>query len=100
VRTCIALAIILLFAPVAHAAPPPGDSEASNEICSTWANGNGICDDYDSNLDSTVIDEWIEGQVRISMEGASTIEMSLELAIHELPREELGLLDLDLARRQ
>lgn len=81
---------------MAHAAPPPGDSEASNEICSTWANGNGICDDYDSYLDSTLIDEWIEGQVRISMEEASTIEMSLELAIHELPREELGLLDLDL----
>ena len=95
-RTCIALAIILIFAPVAHAAPPPGDSEVSNEICSTWANGNGICDDYDSNLDYTVIDEWIEGHVRISMEGASSIEMSLELAIHEISREELGLLDLDL----
>ena len=95
-RTCIALVIILLFAPLANAAPPPGDSEVSNEICSSWANGNGICDDYSSSLDSTLIDEWIEGHVAISMEGASAIEMSIELAIHELSREELGLLDLDL----
>ena len=95
-RTCIALVIILLFAPLANAAPPPGDPEVSNEICSSWANGNGICDDYDSSLDSTLSDEWIEGHVAISMEGASAMEMSIELAIHELPREELGLLDLDL----
>lgn len=95
-RTCIALVIILLFAPLANAAPPPGDSEVSNEICSSWANGNGICDDYSSSLDSTLIDEWIEGHVAISMEGASAIEMSIELAVHELSREELGLLDLDL----
>ena len=95
-RTCIALVIILLFAPLANAAPPPGDSEVSNEICSSWANGNGICDDYSSSLDSTLIDEWIEGHVAISMEGASEIEMSIELAVHELSREELGLLDLDL----
>lgn len=95
-RTCIALVIILLFAPLANAAPPPGDSEVSNEICSSWANGNGICDDYSSSLDSTLIDEWIEGHVAISMEGSSAIEMSIELAVHELSREELGLLDLDL----
>ena len=95
-RTCIALVIILIFAPLANAAPPPGDSEVSNEICSSWANGNGICDDYSSSLDSTLIDEWIEGHVAISMEGASAIEMSIELAVHELSREELGLLDLDL----
>jgi hypothetical protein len=96
VRTCIALVIILLFAPLANAAPPPGDPEVSNEICSSWANGNGICDDYSSSLDPTISDEWIEGHVAISMEGASAIEMSIELAIHELPREELGLLGLDL----
>ena len=95
-RTCIALVIILLVAPMANAAPPPGDSEVSNEICSSWANGNGICDDYSSSLDSTLSDEWIEGHVAISMEGASEMEMSIELAIHELSREELGLLDLDL----
>ncbi|MFL2979869.1 MAG: hypothetical protein ACJZ4N_04000 [Candidatus Thalassarchaeaceae archaeon] len=95
-RTCIALVIILLFAPLANAAPPPGDSEVSNEICSSWANANGICDDYASSLDSTLTDEWIEGHVAISMEGASAIEMSIELAIHELSRVELGLLGLDL----
>ena len=95
-RTCIALVIILLFAPLVNAAPPPGDPEVSNEICSSWANGNGICDDYSSSLDPTLSDEWIEGHVAISMEGASAIEMSIELAIHELPREELGLLGLDL----
>ena len=90
------MVIILLFAPLANAAPPPGEPEVSNEICSSWANGNGICDDYTSSLDSTPSDEWIEGHVAISMEGASAIEMSIELAIHELSREELGLLDLDL----
>lgn len=95
-RTCIALVIILLFAPLANAAPPPGDSEVSNEICSSWANANGICDDYASSLDSTLSDEWVEGHVAISMEGASAIEMSIELAIHELSRVELGLLGLDL----
>lgn len=95
-RTCIALVIILLFAPLSNAAPPPGDPEVSNEICSSWANGNGICDDYASILDLTVGEEWIEGLVDITMEGASAIEMSIELAIHELSREELGLLDLDL----
>lgn len=95
-RTCIALVFILLFAPLANAAPPPGDSEVSNEICSSWANANGICDDYASSLDSTLTDEWIEGHVAISMEGASAIEMSIELAIHELSRVELGLLGLDL----
>ena len=88
-RTCIALVIILLFAPLANAAPPPGDSEVSNEICSSWANGNGICDDYSSSLDSTLSDEWVEGHVAISMEGASAIEMSIELAIHELSRVSL-----------
>ena len=30
------------------------------------------------------------------MDGASSIQMSLELAIHEIPRHELGLSDLDL----
>ena len=95
-RTCIALVIILLFAPLAYAAPPPGEPELSNEICSSWADENGVCDDYDSSLDATLSDEWIEGHVAISMEGASSIEMSIELAIHELSREEIGLLDLDL----
>ncbi|DAC48032.1 MAG TPA: hypothetical protein HA308_00650, partial [Candidatus Thalassarchaeaceae archaeon] len=88
--------MILLVSPLAQAAPPPGDAEVTNQICSTWGNGNGICDDYSSELDSTIDDEWIEGHVMISMEGASSIEMSLELAIHEIPRDELGLNDLDL----
>ena len=88
--------MILLLSPSAHAAPPPGDAEVINQICSTWGNGNGICDDYDSELDSTSNDEWIEGHVLISMDGASSIQMSLELAIHEIPRHELGLSDLDL----
>ena len=88
--------MILLLSPLAHAAPPPGDAEVINQICSTWGNGNGICDDYDSELDSTYNDEWIEGHVLISMDGASSIQMSLELAIHEIPRHELGLSDLDL----
>ena len=88
--------VIILIAPLAAAAPPPGQPEVSNEICSTWNSSEGICDDYDSNLDATTSNEWVEGHVRISMESASSIEMSLELAIHELPRDDLGLIDLDM----
>ena len=88
--------VIILIAPLAAAAPPPGQPEVSNEICSTWNSSDGICDDYDSDLDETSSNEWVEGHVRISMESASALEMSLELAIHELPRDDLGLLDLDL----
>ena len=42
--------------------------EVVNDICSTWNSQNGICDDYDSNLDATFTEEWIEGQVRMVME--------------------------------
>ena len=88
--------VIILIAPLAAAAPPPGQPEVSNEICSTWNSSEGVCDDYDSDLDATTSNEWVEGHVRISMESASAIEMSLELAIHELPRDDLGLIDLDM----
>ena len=94
-RAAVTLVILLMMQTVA-AAPPPGDSEVVNDICSTWNSQNGICDDYDSNLDATFTEEWIEGQVRMVMETASTIEMSIEFGIHELPRDELGLLDIDL----
>ena len=94
-RAAVTLVLLLMMQTVA-AAPPPGDAEVVNDICSTWNGGNGICDDYDSDLDATVTDEWVEGQVRMVMETASTIEMSIEFGIYELPRDELGLLDLDL----
>jgi len=88
--------ILLLLMQIVSAAPPPGDSEVSNQICSTWESTEGICDDYDSTLDATITDEWIEGQVIMLMDSASTIEMSLDLAIFELPRDELDLIDIDL----
>ena len=94
-RAAVTLVLLLMMQTVA-AAPPPGDAEVVNDICSTWNGGNGICDDYNSDLDATVTDEWVEGQVRMVMETASTIEMSIEFGIYELPRDELGLLDLDL----
>ena len=94
-RAAVTLVLLLMMQTVA-AAPPPGDAEVVNDICSTWNGGNGICDDYESDLDATVTDEWVEGQVRMVMETASTIEMSIEFGIYELPRDELGLLDLDL----
>ncbi len=94
-RAAVTLTLLLMMQTVA-AAPPPGDAEVVNDICSTWNGGNGICDDYESDLDATVTDEWVEGQVRMVMETASTIEMSIEFGIYELPRDELGLLDLDL----
>ena len=94
-RAAVALVLLLMMQTVA-AAPPPGDPEVVNDICSTWNGGNGICDDYDSGLDATVTDEWVEGQVRMVMETASTIEMSIEFGIYELPRDELGLVDIDL----
>ncbi len=94
-RAAVALVLLLLAQSVA-AAPPPGDPEVANEICSTWQTADGICDDYDSSLDLTPSDSWIEGRVAMVMEDATSIEMTIELAIRELPREDLGLLDLDL----
>ena len=94
-RTAVCL-ILLLFVQIVSAAPPPGDPEVSNQICSTWESTEGICDDYDSTLDATSTDEWIEGQVIMLMDGASTIEMSIDLGIFELPRDELDLTDIDL----
>ena len=56
--------------------------------------GNGICDDYDSDLDATVTDEWVEGQVRMVMETASTIEMSIELGTTSYQEMNWGFLIL------
>jgi len=94
-RAAVALVLLLLAQSVA-AAPSPGDPEVANDICSTWQTADGICDDYDSTLDLTPSDSWVEGRVAMVMESASTIEMTIELAVRELPREDLGLLDLDL----
>ena len=45
------LLVFLLISPVYSASPPPGEPDVENDICSTWNSQNGICDDYQSNLD-------------------------------------------------
>ena len=53
-RAAVTLVLLLMMQSVA-AAPPPGDAEVVNDICSTWNGGNGICDDYNSDLDAQLL---------------------------------------------
>ncbi len=95
-RTCIGIVVILLFAPYVHAAPPPGQPDVSNSICSSWNSSEGICDDYESSLDSTPGPEWFRTSVDVISEDAETVEMTVRLALYEMSRADLNLEDLPL----
>ena len=96
-RRAAVVLVLLLLSQSAAAAPPPGEAEVANDICSTWETSSGVCDDYDSALDSSPSSgTWVEGTVELEIETAEAIEMVVSLAIHELPRGDLDLFDLDL----
>ena len=78
------------------AAPPPGQPEVTNDICSTWNSSDGVCDDYDSSLDLTPGPEWIASSVEIDVADAEMVEMRVDMAVYEMSRDDLNLNDLDL----
>ena len=94
-RAAVALTMLLLMQSVV-AAPPPGQPEVTNDICSAWNSSDGICDDYDSSLDLTPGPEWIASSVEIDVADAEMVEMRVGLAVHEMSRDDLNLNDLDL----
>ena len=94
-RAAVALTMLFLMQSVA-AAPPPGQPEVTNNICSTWNSSDGVCDDYDSSLDLTPGPEWIASSVEIDVADAEMVEMRVGLAVHEMSRDDLNLNDLDL----
>ena len=88
--------IMLLISPVYSASPPPGEPEVENNICSTWNSQNGICDDYDSNLDGSSSSEWIKSSIVVNVVDAYSVSLTVSTAVHELSRSDLDLIDLDL----
>ena len=94
-RAALALTLLLMMQSVA-ADPPPGQPDVTNEICSTWNSANGICDDYDSSLDFTSGPEWIARSVEVDVSDAEMVEMRVDLAVHEMSRDDLELGDLEL----
>jgi hypothetical protein len=91
-----ALLVLLIISPTILAAPSPGQPEVMNDICSTWESTVGICDDYDSNLDASPLDEWVTSALRVRVESAESVSLSVQLAVHELSRIDLDLTDIDL----
>ena len=67
-----------------------------NNICSTWNSQNGICDDYDSNLDGSSSSEWIKSSIVVNVVDAYSVSLTVSTAVHELSRADLDLIDLDL----
>tara|TARA_B100000482_G_scaffold185313_1_gene161895 strand:+ start:3645 stop:6623 length:2979 start_codon:yes stop_codon:yes gene_type:complete len=90
------LLVMLLIFPVYSASPPPGEPEVGNDICSTWNSQNGICDDYQSNLDGSTFDEWIKSSIVVNVVNADSVSLTISTAVHELSRSDLDLEDLDL----
>jgi len=88
--------VILILAPIAAAAPPPGQPEVSNDICSTWNSSEGVCDDYQSMLDPSPGQEWMRAMVEVESEDAEMVVMTVKLAVHEMSRQDLDLEDLEL----
>ena len=74
----------------------PGNEEVVNTICQTWNSTSGICDDYNFADDETVSMEWIEGRYNIALANSTVMSVTLEWAIHEIPRDDLMLEDLPL----
>jgi hypothetical protein len=95
-KRAAALLVLLIISPTILAAPSPGQPEVMNDICSTWESTVGVCDDYDSNLDSSPLDEWATSALRVRVESAESVSLSVQLAVHELSRGDLNLTDLDL----
>ena len=90
------LLVFLLISPVYSASPPPGEPDVENDICSTWNSQNGICDDYQSNLDGSGISEWIKSSIILNVVNADSVSLTVSTAVHELSRSDLDLEDLDL----
>ena len=90
------LLVFLLISPVYSASPPPGEPDVENDICSTWNSQNGICDDYQSNLDGSSISEWIKSSIILNVVDADSVSLTVSTAVHELSRSDLDLEDLDL----
>jgi len=89
------LAATLLATPAA-ADPPPGVSEVTNVVCSTWNDTDGICDDYDFGHDLTSSQEWVHGRYLFDMQSTDSVTLTLEWEVHEFNRSRLGLQDMDL----
>ena len=98
-RSQIILALLmvpLLSSLPVLAAPPPGTPEVTNNFCSIWNNGTGICDDYNFAHDLTPAGEWVRSQYTFEMHNTSTITMTLEWEMHEFNRSAIGLEGMDL----
>ncbi len=91
-----AILVILLILPISSAAPPPGEPEVENEICSTWNSQNGVCDDYQSYLDGSTSSEWIKSLIKVNVVNADSVSLTISTAIHEIARSDLDLEDLEL----
>jgi len=96
----LALVVLLLAATLlampAAADPPPGVSEVTNVVCSTWNDTDGICDDYDFGHDLTSSQEWVHGRYLFDMQSTDSVTLTLEWEVHEFNRSRLGLQDMDL----
>jgi hypothetical protein len=96
----LALVVLLLAATLlatpAAADPPPGESEVTNVVCSTWNDTDGICDDYDFGHDLTSSQEWVHGRYLFDMQSTDSVTLTLEWEVHEFNRSRLGLQDMDL----
>ena len=94
-RVAVLLVMLLIF-PVYSASPPPGEPEVENDICSTWNSQNGVCDDYQSNLDGSTFSEWIKSSIIVNVVNADSVSLTISTAVHELSRSDLDLEDLEL----
>ncbi len=90
------LMVPLLISLPALADPPPGTPDVTNNFCSTWNNGTGICDDYNFAHDLTSATDWVNSKYEFEMHNTSKITLTLEWEMHEFNRSAIGLEDMDL----